>query len=303
MAMKTVVRLGGRLGRIFGVVVAAFALVVGTSLVAQAQLPGLTYRTDSTLVDSEPYKSVRVSCPSGTQVVGGFFELKGADGAVVLDDFIPSATTLLVGAGEIVEPGTFKGGTTASWQIVATVACASALANYEVVPGTSAVGTGNTRNATARCPSEKQLVGGGASLSNGWGHVSINQLQHASGTTGSVNVNAVSGTNGYAEPWSVSAYAICASVTSTVIFNTDTSPSAGRIKSDPSQCPFGGTDWSLTTVGWNINPGFSNNTSRYITRTTVETNATQPFGTARAIATKTNDTPWLLLANIVCVTT
>ncbi|WP_020390819.1 hypothetical protein [Kribbella catacumbae] len=282
--------------------VATFALVAGSSLVAQAKVPGLIYLSASTMVDSIVYKSVRVACPVGTRVVGGFFALEGADGAVVLDDFIPSATDLLVGAGEIVEPGTGNGGTEFSWKITATVACASTLANYVLITSTSAFGQGAARAATARCPSETRLVGGGASLSNGWGHVSIDRLNYTTSTANSVNAHAVSdaGPGGFNEPWSVSAYAICASVTSTVDFNTDKSPSVGITKSDAWICP--GTVWSLTTVGWLINPAATNSTDRYITRTTIDIFGTQPVGTAHAIATRPDDTPWILRADIVCVT-
>lgn len=67
-----------------------------------------------TSFNSAVYKSVRVPCPAGTVVIGGSYELQDAPGAVVLDDFIPSSTDLLVGASEIVGPGEPADGTTAS---------------------------------------------------------------------------------------------------------------------------------------------------------------------------------------------
>ncbi|WP_237745222.1 hypothetical protein [Kribbella catacumbae] len=307
MVAKRMVGLGGRLGRILGIMVATFALVAGSGLVAQAQVPGLTYISAGTGADSNFYKSVRVGCPVGTRVVGGFFALEGAEGAVVLDDFIPSATDLLVGAGEIVEPGTGNGGTPASWKITATVACANALANYALITDTSIVGPGTSHAATARCPSDTKLVGGGASLSNGWGHVSIQQLHFASGLTDqSVNARAVTdgGPVAFNESWSVSAYAICASAISTVAASSvDNSPSTGNPRVDQWVCSLDGTDWSVTTVGWRISPAATFGTNRYITGTTTTTNGGQAFGIARATATRNDGVHWLLRAELMCVTT
>src|SRR5882724_10560019 len=92
-----------RFRRRFGVLAMA-TVVIGAMLpavAASAAVPGRTFISGETNFDSTVYKSVRVFCPSGLQVIGGGYKLVGAEGAVVLDDFIPSADNLLVGAGEI----------------------------------------------------------------------------------------------------------------------------------------------------------------------------------------------------------
>src|SRR5947208_8725279 len=91
-------RRAGAVSLVAGVVLAATAV---TAAPASAAVPGLVTVTAVTGLDSTVYKSVRVFCPSGLKVIGGGYSLNGADGSVVLDDFIPSADSVLVGAGEV----------------------------------------------------------------------------------------------------------------------------------------------------------------------------------------------------------
>lgn len=193
-------------GLAVGLVAAAVAVVVAP-VPASAAVPGLQYVTASTGSDSFVYKSVRVFCPAGTQVVGGGYELVGAEGSVVLDDFIPAANSMLVGAGEVVGPGEPADGTTESWQVRATAVCANPLPGYSIVSDTSAFTQGFSRSALASCPTGTPAIGGGASLSNGFGQISITDL-HVSG--GSASVRAIDDEDGYSGSWSVTAYAICA---------------------------------------------------------------------------------------------
>ncbi|WP_405060178.1 hypothetical protein OG474_00685 [Kribbella sp. NBC_01505] len=284
-----------------------FVLVAGLCPAAQAQIPGLIYITASTGFDSNVYKSVRVDCPAGHRIMGGSFRLDGAEGAVVLDDFIPSPESLLVGAGEIVEPGTGNGGTSASWKLSATIACAGAQLDYAwaLVQNTSAFASGDHHTATVRCPSGLKVVSGGASLANGWGHVSIDRLQYTGGDFNEVTARAVTdaGSGGFNDPWSVSAYAICAAVASTVTFSRDTTASAGLTKSDLSACPLDDNNWSVTAVGWAIDSASQNGTDRYVIGTEFGTTAIPPFGRAQAAATRNDSVPWKLAAQTVCATT
>jgi len=97
------------------------ALSTATVLVPQAayaaNLPGLQYLVAETEFTSSVYKSIDLYCPVGQRVVGGGFSLIGAQGSVVLDDFIPTTDHLTVGAGEIVGPGEPADGTTANWKV------------------------------------------------------------------------------------------------------------------------------------------------------------------------------------------
>jgi hypothetical protein len=186
--------------------------VAGTAVTAtpaSAAVPGLIFVTAATGFDSSVYKAVRVFCPNGLQVIGGGYQLIGAEGSVVLDDFIPSPDSLLVGAGEVVGVGEPSDGTTASWQVRATAVCASPLPGYQIVNATSDFRTdnGHARTVTARCPAGTLAVGGGLSLSNGFGQVSPTDLQFGAAE---VFAEAAPDDDGYTQPWSVSAHAICA---------------------------------------------------------------------------------------------
>src|SRR5438270_218856 len=95
-------------GRLLAAATVAVGTIAATFMApaapAAASLPGLQYVSASTGSDSTVYKSVNVFCPSGLTIVGGGYQISGPDGAVVLDDFIPSPNGdhLTVGAGEIV---------------------------------------------------------------------------------------------------------------------------------------------------------------------------------------------------------
>jgi hypothetical protein len=188
-------------------VIAAATAVLATPSPAVAAVPGLQYISASTGFDSTVYKSVDVTCP-GTQVVlGGGYQLQGGEGSVVLDDFIPSGHTMHVGAGEVVGAGEPTDGTTANWRIVATAVCAGGVPGWEIVTRVSEFNTGTARQVDAICPSGKRVIGGGASLANGWGQISINSLDLNDNYT---EASAIDDEDGFSGAWSITAYAICA---------------------------------------------------------------------------------------------
>jgi hypothetical protein len=236
-----------RAGGLFTALVAAAATVLVAPAPAFAAVPGLTYINANTGFDSNVYKSVTVSCPAGTNVVGGGYDLVGAEGAVVLDDFIPSSTSLTVGAGEVVGPGEPSDGTRESWQVRATAVCASPLPGYTIVPNTSVFARGTSRAVTANCPTGTFPVGAGASLSNGFGQVSISDLTYGDG---SVSAGAVDDEDGYSGSWSVTAYAICASrLPGLHVVTTFSEQDSSSLHSAGAYCPAGqqvlGAGWSV----------------------------------------------------------
>jgi len=155
-------------------------------------------------------------------VIGTGYALLGAEGSVVLDDLIPSQTSVLVGAGEVVGPGEPADGTTAGWQIEATALCVpisgmalqivSATSPFKVTPA-----PGDNQFARAFCPSGTKPLGMGQALSNGFGQVAPGGLAISDsdvGEDGAISydsVVAVAGADldGYSGAWSVTAYAIC----------------------------------------------------------------------------------------------
>jgi len=233
-------------GAVAGLLIGTTAAVLGPAAPASANVPGLQWLTASSNTDSLVYKAVTVNCPAGTVVVGGGYSLVGAEGSVVLDDFIPTTTTLRVGAGEIVGPGEPADGTTASWQVVASVACANPLPGYEIVEGTFSFGAFTRHgNSQAICPNGKHVIGGGESLSNGFGQISPDELFIADTL---VHTGADADEDGYSGTWSMTAYAICATgMPVDTRFANDTGPAspngkAASVSCDPGELALG--------VGW-----------------------------------------------------
>ena len=228
-------------------------LAVAGSLVAAspatAALPGLTYVTGFTVMDSTVYKSITVNCPSGLRVIGLGYSLEGAPGLVVLDDFIPNATSITVGAGEIVGPGEPSNGTTQSWRVGATAVCAVAPPGLEIV--TAVTGTEPPgvpfAEATATCPSGKSLLGAGANLNQGFGQISISTLGIQSGSVIGV---AVPDDDGFSGSWSMRVHAICADpIPGIQRVSAVTDPGSPTARSITAFCPTGtraiGSGWGL----------------------------------------------------------
>jgi hypothetical protein len=263
---------------------------------ASAAVPGLLppLAAESNF-DSSVYKSVRVFCPFGTEVIGGGYQLIGAEGAVVLDDFIPSADNLLVGAGEIVGPGeaSDSSGTTANWKVVANVVCASTLPGYSIQVGSSGFVNRRDNFATAACPSGRALIGGGESLSNGFGQVST---YHLDINAAQVTASAITDADGYSGNWSVTAYAICAA----------SAPAgwhvATRTSSNDTQLSKGTTAFcdfdAAIGAGWNVS--VVNNADRYIIRDTVS-GGPDPSVSTLGTAVSDNGVVWPVQASAVCV--
>jgi hypothetical protein len=288
-----------RFRRRFGVlVVATVGAILGSVLsasAASAAVPGLVYVSSETLSDSQVFKAARVFCPPGLQVIGGAYELSGAEGAVVLDDFIPSADNLLVSAGEIVGPGENSDGTTASWKIRATAVCANPLPGYSIQTSTSTFRRATDQTVLATCPAGKSVVGGGASLSNGFGQVSTILL--SSGTAG-VLAEGHTDVDGYSGSWSITAYAICANLLPGWHQVQQLSPEdvfLSRTETafcPPNQVPIG--------VGWRTFGAVAGVVDRYFSRANISTGP-NPGVTVSATGPDNTAHPWQLSARAVCV--
>jgi hypothetical protein len=231
--------------------------------------------------DSALYKSVSVSCPAGMRVVGAGFQLLGAAGHIVLDDLIPSATGVQVGAGKD------QYGTTDNWQIVAVAACAVAPVGIEIVSDTSAFAPGGGRDAAAACPLGRRVIGTGASLSNGWGEISINSVEVHNAA---VFAHGTQDQDGYSGSWAITVYAICASpvvgLNISTGISTDDSSSPKRAV---AECP----DQRALGLGWSV----GDSGQAYITQAIIDAN--QIIATASEDADSYDGT-WRLVATATC---
>jgi hypothetical protein len=96
-----------------------------TYAVCADTLPGLVRRSDTTVSNSNDFNSITVSCLAGTVLVGTGYEINGATGEVVVDDFRPNGgtatapTAVTVGAYEA-EP------LVGNWTLTAYAICANA---------------------------------------------------------------------------------------------------------------------------------------------------------------------------------
>jgi hypothetical protein len=230
---------------------AAVAVVVATQgsvqvvavETASAAVPGWQIVSAFSKWDSGIYKSAEARCPSGKRVISTGFKIWGGEGDIVLDDLIPSATSVRAGAGED------QDGTSVTWAIEAQAVCANPLPRMEIVSATSRLGTGGSRYITAECTGDRTAVGSGASLANGWGHISLDMLLLGGDQ---VTASGVDDQDGYSGVWSVTAYAVCATPPPGLTYHGDFSSS-----SDPkylrASCPDGawplGVEWEVAGDG------------------------------------------------------
>lgn len=223
-------RLGSRLGGA-AIITALAAIALGTLAgSAQAAVPGVQRVTVSSISDSASFKTVTANCPAGKVVVGAEYSISNGLGSVVLDDLVPTQSSVRVGAREDAN------GTTTSWLVRATAVCANPLPGYEIITAKSPA-TSEGKSAIASCPAGKQLIGSGANMDGGFGEVVLDALIPS---TSSLTVTSFEGDNGgTANNWSVTARAICANPLPgrQVVFATSASTSAG--KAQDVLCPIG----------------------------------------------------------------
>ncbi len=234
-----------RWSAVFGATVAVLGAQVlvqlGGAAPASAAVPGYQIVSATSVLDSATYKSVTANCPAGKRVIGTGFHLLGAQGDIVLDDLIPTATGVTVGAGED------QDGTAATWKVTALAVCATAPAGIEIVTVTSAFGVGTGKNATATCPAGKRLIGTGAALANGFGQISVGNLTLSNTAAFAYGID---DQDGYSAGWSITAYAVCANALAGLEIRTAASAydsSAQKLVS--ANCPAGkkalGQGWGM----------------------------------------------------------
>jgi hypothetical protein len=203
---------------------------------------------------------------------------------------------MLVSAGEIVGPGEPSDGTTKPWQIIATAACGTPPPGYSFRPVGSIIAPGSVRGVTAGCDAGKQVIGGGASLHQGFGQVSIQDLHINS--TGVFARGAVEPT-GYSGGWSITAWAICANplpgwrvvdVESPVPVPANTGVRDATAPCQPQQKVLG--------AAWYVQRnGTTTPMNKYVTRTALAGDRI----TTRAHAFAGFSEPWSVRARAVCV--
>jgi hypothetical protein len=180
--------------------------------VCATPLPGLDDESNLSPENSTSPKSVTVTCPAGTRVVGagGAGPLEGevvsdpAEFQVVLDDITPNAALTSVTATAYEDETGFG----RDWDVFAYANCAIPPPGLERVVATTPSNSSN-KSVTATCPSGKNLLGTGGDITGGLGQVVLGAVEPNAALT-SVTVTGLEDETGRAANWSLRSYAICA---------------------------------------------------------------------------------------------
>ncbi|WP_433390451.1 hypothetical protein [Micromonospora sp. KLBMP9576] len=160
---------------------------------------------------SADFRSVTATCPAGKVLTGTGYELNGATGEGVVDDFRPNGgpaaapTSVLVGA---YEAEAFAG----TWSATAYAICANPLPGLTRIAAVSPSDSNDFHGVVAACPLGKVLTGGGYELNGVTGEAVVDDFRPNGGpaaaptaiTSGAYEEDSFTGN------WSNTAYAICA---------------------------------------------------------------------------------------------
>lgn len=166
---------------------------------------GLQYVSYTFGAGSTKSRWTSITCPSGKKVLGAGAIVNGGQNRVLLTGLVPSEDGRTV-TGTAYED---EVGTTANWSVTATATCAKPVPGLEIVQaGTAQSSDVSIASATLACPTGTKLFGVGGEVTGGNGEVRVRQLDGSA--TGTAQVRAAEDQTGYAKPWSVHTYGICA---------------------------------------------------------------------------------------------
>jgi hypothetical protein len=196
-----------------GVALAGATQTVSAPGAPAAAPPALEKRAASSANDSVSPKTTIAVCPAGKWVVGGggwVISAAIADEAkVVLTRLEPVHSGNLdsyVVTGEEVAPGM-----SGNWVVEAYAICAPAPPGYQITSGSTTPSSSFVQETAAVCPSPSRVIGAGAQINNPGGQVTL-QTNRSSGPRDIVRAIAKEDASGYAATWNVTAYAICANL-------------------------------------------------------------------------------------------
>lgn len=203
----------------------------------------------ATSATSSAAKSVTATCPAGKQVVGA-----GANVDNGLNPFVPYVFVDAIRPGPLLDRVTVRAregetGSDYTWWVVAYAVCAPPPAGLERVVATSA-SSSLGKGIAAVCPSGKRLLGTGGEVTGPAGQVVVDGLL-PDGALTRATVNALEDETGTADPWTVTAYAICSSpVRGLERVAATSAPDSAAAKHVDAPCPAGKT---LTGGGGTMN--------------------------------------------------
>ncbi|TDB70240.1 hypothetical protein [Micromonospora sp. KC723] len=186
--------------------------VVAAPNPASAAVPGLVRISAVSASNSNDFRSVTAACPAGKVLIGTGYEVNGATGEVVVDDFTPNGST--VTAPTAVTVGAYEADTFAgSWSVTAYAVCASPLAGLVRVTAAGTTDSNDFHGTTAACPTGKVMTGAGFEMTGATGEAVVDDFTPNGSTVTAptaVTVGAYEAET-FTGNWSLTAYAICAS--------------------------------------------------------------------------------------------
>ncbi|WP_327001043.1 hypothetical protein OHA72_38755 [Dactylosporangium sp. NBC_01737] len=223
--------------RIAAAVLLVAAGIAVSAAPAHAYLAGMTLTPPVTSAfDSTASKTVEVSCPVGTTVIGMSASMANTGGKVSIEAMVPD---IVAGTATITAKETDS--YAYAWSVSGQAQCAPAPPGVILrIAGQS--GTSSDKSVTLRCPAGKTLLGVGYDTNDTFGEVVINQVvPNGNSTTAatSVTVNAFE-EDPYAAIWDLNVYGICADPIAGQHVVSYTSPvDATDLKSATVSCPAG----------------------------------------------------------------
>jgi hypothetical protein len=293
-------------------VVMLVAVQVATQAPASAASPlsELGRYSASSLVNSEPTKSVTALCPAGKVIVGG--------GGRVVEIGVPSPqpsrqltlTQLEPSSSLPTQSGPRHGytvsaaetlpGTNNLWYIDGWALCAKPVVGLAVYEQPSGKSSDSMQATAVGCPPGQVVLGSGARItypSSPGGQGVALQVVRPSGTGDVARAQAHEGPGDYSNPWMVTAIAVCAPKPSgyQIVFWPSLDPPTSVVKTATSTCPGNLRVISAGAATSNVAPGNVSLTEvNPQTNRTVQAKATENFPTSE---------DWdFIVASAVCAT-
>ncbi|MFG1677657.1 hypothetical protein [Micromonospora sp. NPDC049282] len=174
-------------------------------------VPGLVRATVTSASNSNDFRSAIASCPAGKVLTGAGYELNGATGEAVVDDFRPNggpATAPTALTVEAYEADAFAG----NWSVTAYAICANPVPGLVRAVVTSPTNSNDFRSAVAPCPAGKVLTGAGYQLNGATGEAVVDDFRPNGGpaTAPTSDTAGAYEEDAFAGNWNLTSYAICA---------------------------------------------------------------------------------------------
>ena len=216
--------------------------VRGQGVASAATVPTATVVSAITPFDSTATKTIAALCPAGKRVIGGGGRVSGAQNVVLTRQEPVQAGT---GDSYVVAASEGQNGFTDTWALQAYAICADPLPNQQIpqiVSVTSAPGSEAFQGVSASCPAGKFAVGAGGRINSGGGEVALSTKAEGSSWSTRITAAGTEDADGFAGPWSVTAFAVCVTPTSLLdlrIVKVQSASDATNPKVTAALCPAG----------------------------------------------------------------